>query len=229
MATSYATLIISAREETRDMVYSNMIRQESLTELRDGTNTVFYLQNQNIVSGMVNSVQYGPWVTYGSNKRSLSTGAFPFTLDAVNSIITFSSAPDSGSTQPLFVDYYYQWFSDTDYTSWIDQATLELTETAGSFVGPVGLGGDLTPALIQLVVERFWIARASLYATKYATSSGGASEQVQTVTANYLKLAQQARAKANSLRKVAYVDPGQIMQPASATITTQPTTYTPKE
>jgi len=209
------------------MVYHNPIRLENLTQNRDGLNVTFYLQYQNIVSGLINSVQYGPWCTYGTNKRSLSGGTVPFTLDAVNGIVTMGSPPDAGITQPFFFDYYFQWFVDADYQDWIDQATLELGMTLGNFVGQTPGSGDLTAALIQLVVERYWINRASLYANKYATSGGGAAEQIQTVTQNFLNLAKQARAKADRMRIAAYVDPGERQMPASAVITTQPAQYTP--
>lgn len=232
MATDYATLTTAARTEARDLPQSNPVMREGLNGPRDGVNTVFYLANRNIVSGIVSSVQYGPWATYGTTIRSLSTGAFPFTLDALNGIVTFTTAPDGGSsgalTQPLQMDYYFQWFLDADYSTWIDQATEELGQVAGSFVGPVSGGGDLTPALIQYVAERFWTNRASQYANKYATATSGASENIQTVTANFLSLAKVARAKAEKMRVAAYQDPGGKVSPYAATITYGMPNYTPR-
>src|SRR5579863_2722813 len=128
MATSYSTLTLSIRAEVKDLVYSNPVIAETLGSNQsgtDGTNTLFYLQNKNIVSGIISSVQYGPWITLGATKRSLSGGAAPFTLDALNGIITMGSAPTAGQT-PFFIDYYFQWFQDADYQYWIDEATQEL-------------------------------------------------------------------------------------------------------
>lgn len=228
MATDYTNLTLQARAEARDLVDSNPVVRETPSGGRDGSATVFYLDNKNIVSGIVSSVQYGPWVTYGTNQRSLSDGSVPFTLDSLNGIVTMGTAPDDGTTQPFFIDYYFQWFTDANYVYWIDRATEELGQTAGSFTGAVAGGGSLTPALIQYVLERFWKNRASQYANKYATSTASASEDIQTVTDNFLNLAKNARKNGDMLRKFAYVDPGQKQKAASGTITYTMSPYTPR-
>lgn len=227
MATDYATLTLTARAEARDLVYHNPVTQESLGSNQsgvDGANLVFYLANKNIVSGTVSGVQYGPWISSATLGARSLTG---FTVDTLNGIITMAAAPASGA-QPPFIDYYFQWFPDADYTTWIDEATQELQQVAGQFSGPVTNGGDLTPALISYVVERFWLNRASQYATKYASSAMGSSEQVQTVTQNYLALAKQARKRGDDQRMAAYIDAGKKAKPASGTITYGMSRYTPR-
>lgn len=224
MATEYAALTLQARAEARDLVSQNPISRETPIGDIDGVNVIYYLQNKNIVSGTVGAVNYGPFVTLSTSKRA-TTG---YVLDALNGILTLTVPVPTPLLPPWFVDYFFQWFTDTDYQTWIDQATQELAQTAGLFVGPVAGGGDLTPALIQYVIERFWTARASLYANKYATTAAGASEQIQTVTANFLSLAKAARVKAAAMRVAAYVDPGQKLAPASGTITHNIGRYTPR-
>lgn len=226
MATDYTNLTLKIRAEARDLVYQNPITRETLGGDQiavDGTNKTFYLANKNIVVGTINGVNYGPFVTLGASIRA--TGGF--TVDSLNGILTFGSAPIA-NVSPRFVDYFFQWFQDADYAYWIDRATEELGMAAGSFVGPVTNGGDLTPALVEYGVERFWVNRASQYATKYATSTQGASEQIQSVTQNYLALAKAARTKGDSLRVNAYVDPGQKKKAASGTVTAIMSRYTPR-
>jgi hypothetical protein len=212
-ATPYTQLIARLRVDGNDTATSNPRLGETPLGKRDGSNVLFRLAYPNILTGSI-------YRTYGSTVR-VQTG---FTVtDAPTGYITLTAAPDSGATQPFFFDYYQQWFLDADYTSMIDEATEELGTPAGTAVIE-----NLYPVLVQLALERYWLRRASQYATLYASSGGGAMAHPDTVSGTYIRLAKDARAKAAAMRVAAYVDPGAKQAPASGTITYGISPYTPR-
>lgn len=218
-ATDYTTLIARIRAEASDKTDSNPVFGETPVGTRDGVNVNFRLQNSNLLSGVIATVQYGPWRTYGATYRSLAG----YTVaDAVNSVLTLTAAPDA-TTMPFFLDYYFQWFTDATYTSWIDTATEELGGAAGT-----GLAEGLYGALIQYALDKYWTNRASLYANKHAVSGYGTSESLEAVTKAYLELAKLARKKGDALRDAYYQAFGQQLKPSSYTVSYGMNPWAPK-
>jgi hypothetical protein len=213
-ATPYSSLIARLRVDGNDTATSNpRLGETPGFGLRNGSNQVFRLAYPNIVAGTI-------YCTYGSTVRSTTN----FTvLDAATAYIQMTAAPDAGTTQPFYFDYYQQWFLDADYTSMIDEATEELGTPSGTAVVE-----NLYPALVNLALERYWKRRASQYANIYASSGGGSMARPETVTGAFLKLAQDARKTADAMRKNAYSDPGGKLKPASGTITYGISAYTPR-
>lgn len=222
-ATDYTTLIARIRNEGADTLSSNPRYGEVPAGVRDGNNKVFKLANANIVSGTIATVQYGPYVNYGANVRQLAAGTFPFSIDTLNGLATFTGAPDSGATQPFTIDYFFQFFTDAEYTAMIDAAGEELGVAAGTAVAE-----GLYPAQIKYALERYWTRRATVWAIQYTSAGGGASEDATTPAQTFLALAKEARKAGDNLMKLYYTSQGQNLKPASGTFNYKFDPYTPK-
>lgn len=216
-ATNYTALIAAIRRKAGDTAgtsiaaasLSNLVPNETPQGDQDGVNVNFYLANPNVIVGVVGGFDYGPYLTLGTTIRA-KTG---FAITPQSGLVVFGAAPGAG-VAPFGMNYWFQWMTDADYSNLVDDATEELGSLAG-----VDVGTQLYPPLIQYALAGFWTKRASDYANKYATASGGASEQAQSVTANFLNLAKNARKLGDGMRLNAYVDPGAKKQAASGTIT----------
>ena len=134
--------------------------------------------------------------------------------DAASGYVTLTVAPDAGTTQPFFFDYFFNWFLDADYQDMLDDATLELGGIAGQDVDP-----GLYPAQIQFALSYMWNRRASATANIFATSGGGADAHPETVTNAFRNLAKDARNNGATLRDMFYKRQGKRNAPASSTIT----------
>ena len=212
-ATDYTTLIARLRVEANDTATSNPKMGDTPVGLRDGVNKVFRLSHGNPVSASLK-------LTYGATSRSESG----FTLlDSASGYIQMDTAPDSGSTQPFFFDYFFQWFVDADYQNMIDGATEDLGGTAGT-----GIDAGLNSALVQFALSRFWKRRASTYAHLYSTAGGNANASPESVTAQFLSLAKAATSEGIRLMNAFYTRHGKRSAPASGTITHKISPYTPR-
>lgn len=219
-ATNYTALIARLRLTADDPPTGQLAAMEAPLGRRDGANALFKLQNLNIITGTVGGVAVGPWYTYGTSIVRSTSG---FTLsDAANGYVTITVAPDANVTNPFFFDYRFLWFVDADYQTMIDESTEELGTAAGTDVGE-----DLWPALIQLVLWRYWTRRASQWAIRYGASGGGASDSVKTVCDQFRALAKDARKNATDLIKFKMQGQGRRDRPASSTITLGISPYTP--
>ena len=211
-ATNYAALIAAARGECNDTVSSNPHFGETPSGNRDGINTVFRLSSPNPVSATI-------YLTLGGAVRQ-QTG---FTLlDVTSGYVNIPAAPDN-NIQPFFFDYFSQWFLDADYTSWIDDATVDVGGVIGTAVDP-----GLSTALLQFVLARFWKRRASEYANQYASHAGSAGDAPESVTAQFLSLAKAATTEGVRLMNAFYTRHGARQAPASGTITQRISPYTPR-
>lgn len=226
-ATDYATLTTRVRTLGDDTATSNYKPGDVPQGLRNSANTIFRLSFRNVV---VSSVLY----TYGAGTIRSATG-FTILDQLAQSIsgspgaigttgyVSITSAPDQSTTQPLYFDYFYLWFSDADYQVMIDEATEILGGTAGQSVVE-----GLYPALIQFALMRYWTRRSSTWATFYQSSGGGASADPKTPTQNFLALAKMAADLGKTLMMNYYTRQGQREAPASGSITYGVDPYTPK-
>ncbi len=206
-ATNYPLLIGGVRTFGNDTETNNPKFADTPAGIRDGVNKIFRLSAQNIVVSTPPSL----FLTYGSITRA-ATG---FTLtDAPSGYITMGTAPDAGTTQPFFFDYYFQWFVDNDIMSMIDAATLELGGQIGTDLDP-----GLYPAQVQYALFHFWNRRASATANMFASHGGNADAHPETVTNAFRNLAKDAKKNGDDLRDMFYKRFGKRNAPASATIT----------
>lgn len=215
-ATNYALLIAKIRLGADDPATGQLGSMDTPDGRRDGANTLFKLHATNILSGTINGQQCGPWYTYGTGLVRSLTG---FTLsDAINGYVAITAPPDASTTFPFFFDYSFLWFQDADYTTMIDEATEELGYALGTAT-PEGL----YPALISLVLWRYWRRRASQWAIRYGSSAGGASDTVKSVCEEFRALAKDARDAAMNQKTgqiVFYMRAsGQRDRPSSYTVT----------
>lgn len=220
-ATDYTTLIAKARLDGDDPATGQLAFMDTPDGRRDGSNQLFKLHGTNIITGTVGGVAVGPWYTYGTGIVR-STGGFTLT-DADNGYVTITAAPDAATTFPFFFDFRFLWFKDADYQTMIDEATQELGYQAG-VATPTGL----YPALISLVLWRYWTRRASQWAIRYAASGGGAADSVETVCQAFRNLAKDARKTATDQIKFYMQGTGQRDRPSSYTVTMGIDPYTPK-
>ncbi len=195
------TLISRARIIADDTSTSNRIVDERLSPPPDGNRKVFRLANRNVVTGSV-------YLTIGSSDRS-NTG---FTVDLVNGFVTFTTAPQANQ-DPFDAEYYLQWFTDAEYTEFLNEAASILSVATADLVN-----NGLVAALLQLSLFFFYNRRATQYANKYSSSGGQAGQQVESVTSNFRALAKIAYANGMALRDDFYAKQGQQKNPASAVI-----------
>ena len=205
-ATPYTLLIARLRILGNDTATSNPKFGDTPQGVRDGTNKTFRLAAGNPVAGSI-------YYTYGATVRA-TTG---FTLlDQMSGYMGLAAAPDAGTTQPFFFDYFFQWFADADYQDMIDDATLALGGIAGQDL-PEGAG--LYPAQIQYALANYWDRRASATANMFASHGGSADAHPETVTNAFRNLAKDARKNGDTLRDAFYKRFGKRNAPASATVT----------
>lgn len=167
----------------------------------DPTTLVFYLSQKPIVASSV-------FITLGTVIRQTAAAA-GCTVDLVNGILTFAAAP---AAQPFLVDYNYNFFQDADYQEFIFQG-MRL----------IGLPGNLTQMVDELLApavyegaKAYWYkGMATSYANRYRSSGGGMGQDVDVVTANYLKLAAKCEADAITMTDRYYTRQSQNKAPSS--------------
>lgn len=216
--TSLSALILDLRMQVRDGPVSKLISSETLGGSDqpafpvDGVNTTFRLK-----SSPLSDVAGAPAYTYvtiiGNGATTRTQSGFTI-VDQINGIINFSVAPNPGSasqTAGVYVDYYYQWFTDAEYAEFLYQAAqFALAGTTDPTLIPNGLSFSM----MQFAMAQFWYARASQYGEKYAATAGDSSEAVNTVSDAYMKLGKAAQAIAQSERTAYYQRQGQREAPA---------------
>lgn len=197
-----AALITSTRTLAADTTTANLIRGETPGGLNDGTNTKFRTMQRNIVAASI-------FFTINSTYRS-QTG---LTIDdAGNGLFTISPAP-AANGNPWYIDYNFQWFTDADYTEFLNDAARDLLGVSD----PTTIATALVAALLQYALGYFYQRRATYYADKYSSSGGQAGQSVDVVTKNFQTLSKGAFDRATTMRDDYYKRLGQRNAPASAT------------
>ena len=200
-----ATLITQLRTLARDLPTSNKSLGETAKPGLDGSGTHFRLQNP--ILFLVSSVPQ-IWWTDATHYRSQSG----IVIDDANlGMITVSPAPAAG----VVFDYFYNWFVDTDYTEFLNDAARDLIGVGD----PTTVQDGLISALLSYALGHFWMARATQYAHRYSSGGGSVSQQVSSVTKGFQALADSANKKAEASRDQFYEDLGSRAQSASAKIT----------
>ena len=210
-ATNYTVLVPRLQELASDLPTSNPHLGEEPKGLRDGTNKIFRV-------AFVNPVATGIFMTYGSGIIRQPAGAATFQiLDGPTGYLTVSpggNAPDAGTTQPLYFDYFSQLFTQAEYQAMLDEATDWLKVVPAGTDLPAGL----YPAQVRYAYSIFCTRRASALAKEYASSGGGIGAQPQTPAQAFTALAKAALAAAVTLRDDYYKDAGQRNQPFSGSV-----------
>jgi hypothetical protein len=206
-----ATLISSLRILTHDGPTDHVIFSEKLGTRPDGftvngTNKVFRLGGEDGHS--LPLVASSVFISTGATQRSQS--GFTQT-DNVNGFITFATAPPAGID--VFADYNYYWFSDAQYTEFLNEAAQ--TVQAGVADATVIITG-LTQSLLQYALASFFKSRASQYAERYSTSGGEVGQSVEAVAKIFLSLSKEASARGKDYRDEYYTRQGARNAPAQA-------------
>lgn len=211
-----ATLITQLRTLARDLPTSNRSVEETPKGLNDGSNTNFRLSSPILIDAA------HIWWTSDGTFRS-QTGIS--IVDANLGYIAISPAPPVGTqNQPFYVDYYYNWFADSDYTEFLNDGSRDLVGNGN----PTVVIDALVSALLQYALSKFYQARATQYAARYSSSGGQAGQNVDVVTKNFQTLAKQSADLGEKLRDQYYEDLGQRETPASGTINYRIDPMTPK-
>lgn len=216
-----ANLITSLRTLAHDKLTDKAIFGEQLggsDQLAfpvNGSNTVFRLKQIPLAdaAGTAGAALY-VWVTIvGTGAVTRTHNGFAIT-DPLNGIITFTAAPNPGSSNNagVYVDYNYVWFTDTVYTEWLNQAA---NDTYAGVTDATQIPEGLIEAMLQYALYYFYMNRATQYAERYESSGGDAGEQVQTVTQAFTALAKAAKASGDAKRKDYYQRQGQRDLPSS--------------
>jgi hypothetical protein len=205
--TTLAALVLELRILAKDKDDSNYILDEELKAVggggANGSKTKFRLQRQNIVG--TSTTVHSVYLSQNSTIRTQSG----FTVDLTNGILTMSAAP-AAADSPLSVDYNFYWFPDASYNEFLTDAGRAL-----KFTDVTTTPDGLLPALLNYGLYYFYIARATEYAHKYASSGGQAGQSVETVTGNFRALAKLAKADAEKFRDDYYKGAGARQAPAS--------------
>ena len=211
MAYDYAANVLRLRKLANDTAASNLASQEVPKGTKDGANVNFRVQNQNVVVGSV-------YVTLAGDVRS----QVGFTVDAPNGLLAFAIAPPQ-DTEPFEADYNWQWFTDAEYTEFLDQGAEVLGVAKGSDVTE-----GLIPAQMQFALYYYYMRRAVQYAHRYAASGGIVGQQVDVVTKNFRDLGKCAWDAGSSLRDMFYKRQGQREAPASTAFNYNFDPFTPR-
>jgi hypothetical protein len=202
--------ITAVRIKVDDTATSHQARAEIPQNERNSSCTVFQVLYYPIVASSV-------YLTTGTTIRT-QTG---FTVDATNGLLTFATAP-TGSENPWYVDYYWQWMTDTDMSAFLDQASYDIGYSPTSTI-PDGL----TNAFTMFAAAHFYERMAAKYASRFNSSGGGQGQSVDVVTQNYKKLADNAISQAEKMKTAYYTRHGQREAPATATNAPTIMPYTP--
>jgi hypothetical protein len=205
-----AAQITAVRGLVDDTSTSHQARAEVPQNERDSSRTVFQVLYYPIVPGSV-------YLTTGTTVRTQSG----FTVDNTNGLLTFTAAP-TGTENPWYVDYYWQWLTDTDFTTFLDQASYDIGYSPSDTV-PSGL----TNAFNLYAASHFYQRMAARYASRFNSTGGGQGQSVDVVTANYLNLAKEKKAEADAMKMAFYERHGQRSAPASVSVAPSIAPYTP--
>lgn len=202
---SLASLILSARILAKDESTSNFSR-ETPQGANDGTNTHFTLGFRNIIIANV-------FLTVNTSYRQQTGYTFDDAASGISpaGLITISPAP-ANAANPFLIDYNYYWFTDAEFTEFLNDAAQKLGQT-----DPTKVAVNLVDILLQYCLGYFWQARATQYAHRYASSGGQVGQSVQDVTKAFKALADDAFALADKWRTAFYQRQGQREAPATAT------------
>ena len=206
-------LIESLRIAGEDAETSNRAFNESPVGAVNGTNTHFRLANRNIVPGSVLiSDSTGVWRE--------NAAAYGFVEDDVNGMITFNTAPVLNTI--LTADYYWQWFTDTDMSEFINEAAQNL-----GYTDPTAVPQLQVTSLLKYALNVLLLRKAQAYTRKFSSSSGGISQEVAAVANQFQEEAKQAFDEGVKLMNNYYTRSGARQAPASGTTTYKVDPFTP--
>lgn len=214
-----STLINKLRILAQDTVQSHTIYRESLgtdpTYPINGSNVTFQLKSIPVVAASpFTSPQWSVFVTLNVSGTITPRSQVGFSLtDAYNGIITFDSAPASGTL--ISADYNYLWFPDASYSEWLIEAAQE---TLAGVSDPSQIIEGLIEVMLQYGLSHFAMARASFFGEQIRASGGDQSQDAQTKADFYLNMSKSAYAKAKELQTLFYQRQGQRNAPASGDI-----------
>jgi hypothetical protein len=202
--------ILQLRGLVDDTTTSNQARHETPTNKRDSSNKIFQLEKYPIVNSSV-------YLTLNTTIRTQAG----FTIDNVNGLMTFVTAP-VGTENPFYVDYYWNWFVDNDYSNFLDIASYDL-----GFGPTLTIPSGLINALLHYGKHHFFKRMASRYAYRFASSGGGQGQSIDVVTKQYKQLADEAWQEAETMKLAYYERHGQRNQPATSVKSSKIDPWTP--
>ena len=224
---SIATLIISLRILCEDAPDSKLVEGEQVGGADtpwypiDGSNKIFQLKNKPLADTGTVASPGSPvytWLTIiGTGATTRAQTGFTI-IDQINSIISFSAAPNPGTSTPnagIYFSYNYLDYSDAKYTEWLSEAAqLTLAGVTDATFVPVGLSA----AMLQYGVWLYAQSRQAFFARQYEAHAGDSSEAAQTRAQQYGALARAAKANADMLKVDYYKRQGEREEPSSASI-----------
>lgn len=220
----------------------SMIRDERLEGV-DGTNKRFTVLYYPIVT-VATVPQFelrktaGATVTVLTYVSGTPTGS-EFTVDPDTGIVTVGTAPAANDPiEVLTATYKFFWYTDEAYNEFIVQASIALgftpnmaltTAALRAAAALVAVPDGMLDALHKMAGHLFNKRRATEYATRFASSSGGQNVNVDVVTTNFRKLADELWDEAIQARDDFYKRRGGREAPAGAVGNYRPIpTYTPR-
>ena len=206
-----AAQILTLRQLVNDDPTSKQARAEVPQNTRDNSRTVFQVLHYPIVvNGWANTdldaTKTSVYLTTNTTVRT-QTG---FTVDPINGLLTFNTAP-VGTESPWYVDYYWQWLTDTQHSAFLDLASYDT-----GFSPTTTITTGLTNAWYHYAKHHFFKTMAAKYAWRFNSSGGGQGQSVDVVTKNYKILADEAWQEAENMKTAFYTRHGARNAPALA-------------
>lgn len=207
-----ASQIGTLRTLVNDESTSKQARAETPQNTRDSARLVFQVSHYPIVTTGwtaqdTDATKTSVYLTSGSTIRTQAG----FTVDPVNGLLTFASAP-TGNEDPWYVDYYWQWESDTGISTFLDIASYDV-----GFSPTATITSGLTNAWYAYAKHHFYKAMAGKYAWRFNSSGGGQGQEIDVVTQNFQQLSKQAKSEADDMKTAFYTRHGARSSPAVAT------------
>lgn len=143
---------------------------------------------------------------------TLLTITTDYTIDGVNGIVTTVTAPAGGAgvdpIDELKATYHFTWYDDDQYYDFIDDSCMIVGTVPDQTMAPQARAADallklpdgLMDSVKKLCAHAFYKRRASEYATRFSSSANGQTVNVDVVTTNFRKLAEETWKEGIQLR-----------------------------
>jgi hypothetical protein len=218
VSTTVQQAVLEARTLAHDG-YANHFIVDTLTAQANGVNTVFKLNNQNVVQ-----------VADGApaNVVFMVNGAVvsPTNIQENAGLVTLASAPAAGAL--VQVQYYFVLNPDTEYVTFAQNAerfALGITPTINSLTSLMDVPDNLVGACVHYMASLAATSMASLSHWYYNGSSAGKTADKGTISTRWAEQAKELKVEAEGLREDVYRRFDQAKAPAAMQTSLHGTRY----
>lgn len=205
-----ATAILALRNILFDGPKDKMGAQKKVLGVVDGTNTIFKTFEYRRTQSFQDTV-----FPLGVFKNGLPIAPILVTIDDTDSgifMVSGSAIPSAISRDVLTATYYYQWFTDAELDTFLQNASTWLGFNTTYINTPDGLNA----ALLRYAAQESYEAAAAKYTTRMSEVyqlEDAPSEEILKSVAAFKDMAEGYLAKAEAMRNDFYTRQGQSLAP----------------